>query len=140
MIGATASSGIAGTPCEQVSRRTASGSKALTAQIGQRSPKAGGYGQLVFFWAGRTFLGWDSRYEGMSILRLSGNGGHIIPVTCAHYAPSDPAYDPSLPPVTIGYRWRDGRLAAGATPPSLSVCPSSNDRVCGLLEPPSPGL
>ena len=99
---------------------TGSGSKALTAEIGQRSPTADGYGQLVFFWAGTTFLGWDSLYESVSILRLSGNGDHAVKVTYAHYAANDPAYDPSLPPVAISYRWRDGRLSASATPPSLS--------------------
>ena len=93
---------------------------ALTAEIGQRFPTADGYGQLVFFWHDGRFLGWDSRYESMSIMRLRSAGPRTFKVTYAHYAANDPAYDPSLPPVTVSYRWRHQRLIASATPPNRS--------------------
>jgi LppP/LprE lipoprotein len=99
---------------------TRDGSFALTASVGQRVPTADGYGQLVFFWRGRTFLGWDSIYESVSVLRITRWGSHTLRVTYAHYAAKDPAYDPSLRPVNVFYRWRHGRLAGDRLPPSLS--------------------
>ena len=98
---------------------TKDGSFALTAVVGQRVPTADGYGQLVFFWRGRTFLGWDSIYESVSVLRITRWGSHTLRVTYAHYAAKDPAYDPSLPPVNVFYRWRHDRLAGDRLPPSL---------------------
>jgi len=104
---------------------TKDGPLALTAVVGQRFPTADGYGQLVFFWRGRTFLGWDSIYESVSIVRVARWGAHTIRVTYAHYASGDAAYDPSLKPVSVDYRWRGGRLVASRTPPSLSFLDQS---------------
>jgi hypothetical protein len=88
----------------------------LTAAIGQRFPTADGYGQLVFFWHNDHFLGWDSVFESVSILKLrSPTTGEFV-ATYAHYAPSDPLYNPSLPPISAAYRWTGTKLIASGTP------------------------
>jgi hypothetical protein len=60
----------------------------LTAAIGQRFPTADGYGQLIFFWHNDHFLGSDSVFESVSILKLrSPTTGEFV-ATYAHYTPS----------------------------------------------------
>lgn len=90
----------------------------LTAVRGARSPSADGYGQLVFFWHNQTFLGWDSKYESMDILKVWSPGPHQIAVSYAHYAATDGACCPSLPPVVIYYSWENGHLVSTGAPPT----------------------
>jgi hypothetical protein len=88
----------------------------LTAVIGQRHPTSDGHGQIVFFWHGTRFLGWDSVFESDSITRVApaGNG---FRATYTRYAANDPECCASLPPVTLAYRWTGQRLASSGTPP-----------------------
>lgn len=79
----------------------------LTAVIGQRTPTADGHGQLVFFWQGGRFAGWDAETEAMSITKVTGGAGYFR-VTCAHYAANDPACCASRSPVTVTSAWQDG--------------------------------
>ncbi|MCO6009233.1 LppP/LprE family lipoprotein [Actinoallomurus purpureus] len=78
----------------------------LTAVVGQRIPTADGKGQLVFFWHGTTFIGWDAVTETDSIRRITAGPGYFT-VTYTHYAAKDPMCCASLPPVTITYAWQD---------------------------------
>lgn len=91
----------------------------LTAAIGQRTPTADGHGQLVFFWQGSRFIGWDAETEAMSITKVTGGTGYFQ-VTYTHYAPNDPACCASLPPVTVTYVWQDndGFTPSGGTRPA----------------------
>jgi hypothetical protein len=91
----------------------------LTAAIGQRFPTADGHGQLVFFWHNDHFLGWNSVYESMSILSLRSAAAGEFTVSYAHYAAADPACCPSLPPLSITYRFTGTKLVASGTPPNL---------------------
>lgn len=91
----------------------------LTALIGQRTPNADAHGQLVFFWQGNRFLGWDAETEAMSITKITGGTGYFQ-VTYAHYAANDPACCPSLPPVSLAYvsQDEDGLVPSGGTRPT----------------------
>jgi hypothetical protein len=90
----------------------------LTAVIGQRTPSADGHGQLVFFWQGNRFIGWDAEIEAMSITKVAGGNGYFT-VTYEHYAPKDPACCASLPPVNVTYVWQDdGFVPSGGTRPT----------------------
>jgi hypothetical protein len=93
----------------------------LTAAVGQRYPTADAHGQLVFFWHGTRFLGLDSVRESDSITRLSGTRTGAFRVTYPHYASKDAECCPSLPPVTVLYRWNGQRLSASGTPPLHST-------------------
>ncbi|GAA0345429.1 LppP/LprE family lipoprotein [Actinoallomurus spadix] len=89
----------------------------LTAVIGQRYPTADGKGQLVFFWHGTRFLGWDTGTETDAVRGVTAGPGSFR-VTYLHYAERDPECCPSLPPATVTYTWQDGgRLAASGAPP-----------------------
>jgi len=81
----------------------------LTAVIGQRYPTADGYGELVFFWHNRDFLGWDCDHEHFDIIDVSSPGPGRITVTYANYAENDPLCCPSLPPVNVTFAWIPGR-------------------------------
>jgi hypothetical protein len=89
----------------------------LTAVIGQRTPAADGHGQLVFFWQGNRFIGWDADTEAMSITKVTGKAGYFQ-VAYAHYAAKDPACCASLRPVTVSYVWQDndGFVPSGNRP------------------------
>lgn len=90
----------------------------LTAVIGQRYPTADGKGQLVFFWHGTRFLGWDAGTETDAVRDVTAGPGSFR-VTYLHYAERDPECCPSLPPATVTYTWQDGgRLAASGAPPA----------------------
>src|SRR6476469_4717820 len=89
----------------------------LTAAIGHRSRTADGYGQLVFFWHGDRFLGWDSSSESVAIIRVSSRPHNAFAVTYPHYASSDPNCCPSMRPVTVLYTWTGTHLRASGTPP-----------------------
>ena len=93
----------------------------LTAIVGVRYPTADAKGQLVFFWHGRQFLGWDSRYESNAIVGLSSPAPGVFAVRFAHYAPTDALCCPSLRPVQILYRWTGSRIQASGTPPLTSA-------------------
>jgi hypothetical protein len=82
----------------------------LTAAIGVRHITADGKGQLVFFFRGGKFLGWDSKYEIASIKDVKNAGEGRFDVTYIRYAASDPLCCPSLSPKTVRYRWNGSRL------------------------------
>ncbi|MCO5994782.1 LppP/LprE family lipoprotein [Actinoallomurus rhizosphaericola] len=89
----------------------------LTAVIGQRYPTADGKGQLVFFWHGTRFLGWDAVTETDAVREVTAGPGRFR-VTYLHYAARDPECCPSLPPAAVTYTWQDdGRLATAGTRP-----------------------
>ncbi len=89
----------------------------LTAVIGTRSPSADGYGQLVFFWHGTTFVGWDRSSESLAIQAITPGKPGAIRVTYAHYGPDDGLCCPSLPAVTIEYRWNGHGFTPSGMPP-----------------------
>jgi hypothetical protein len=90
----------------------------LTAMVGTRTPAADGHGQLVFFWQGNRFIGWDAETEAMSITKITGGTGYFT-VTYEHYAAQDPACCASLPPVNVTYVWQDdGFVPSGGTRPT----------------------
>ncbi|MEV5755101.1 LppP/LprE family lipoprotein [Actinoallomurus sp. NPDC052308] len=89
----------------------------LTAVVGRRYPTADGKGQLVFFWHGTRFLGWDAVTETDAVRDLTGGPGHFR-ITYLHYAPQDPECCASLPPAAVTYTWQDdGRLVPSGTRP-----------------------
>jgi hypothetical protein len=89
----------------------------LTAMVGRRSPTADGYGQLVFFWHGDRFLGWDTSSERTAIKDVVVHAPRAFAVTYPRYASGDPLCCPSLPPATVVYTWTGARLEASSTPP-----------------------
>jgi hypothetical protein len=89
----------------------------LTAAIGQRYPTADGHGQLIFFWHGTHFLGWDAPQESTSITHLAPAGAGAFRVSYLRYAPNDAECCPSLPPVTLDYHWTGQAFTASGTPP-----------------------
>lgn len=92
----------------------------LTAIQGVRYPTADGYGQLVFFWRNATFLGWDSKSESNVIKGISSAGPGAFSVTFEQYAESDALCCPSLPDVSITFRW-DGTSLNAESPIPASV-------------------
>jgi len=94
----------------------------LTAAVGQRYPTADGMGQLVFFWHGTRFLGWDAVTETDSVRNLTSGPGYFR-ITYLHYRPQDAECCPSLPPAAVTYTWQDsGRLvASGRRPQHISI-------------------
>ncbi|WAH36323.1 LppP/LprE family lipoprotein [Alicyclobacillus dauci] len=92
---------------------TAPNGDTVTAAIGSRSPSADGYGQVVFFFHNRQFVGLDSNDEKTSIrsVKPAGDGGMSFNVTYANYAWSDPLYSPSLPLVTVTFAWDGTRFS-----------------------------
>lgn len=95
----------------------------LTAIPVVRWPSADGHGQYVLFWDNGRFLGSNTLAvlptlgpEAAS-LRIVGYGPDRIVIRYAVYRPSDPMYDPSLPPKVVRYSWSGTRLCASATVP-----------------------
>jgi LppP/LprE lipoprotein len=91
----------------------------LTAIAGVRNPTADAYGQLIFFFHGRRFLGWDSNHE-KTALTVKARGGEFA-ASYAHYRRSDPLCCPSLPPVRVRYRWTGHRLKPSGRAPEQGV-------------------
>jgi LppP/LprE lipoprotein len=89
---------------------------AITAQVAMPDPSADGYGNLVFFFHGHRFLGWDSNHEALSIERLVVTGAGFR-VRYANYAASDPLCCPSQGSVSVRYTWHRGQLRSHGTPP-----------------------
>jgi hypothetical protein len=89
----------------------------LTAVIGTRSPSADGRGQLVFFWHGTTFVGWDSSSESLAIQAIAPGKPGTFRVTYDHYGPDDALCCPSLAAVTIEYRWNGRGFTPSGMPP-----------------------
>ncbi|MGA3146792.1 MAG: LppP/LprE family lipoprotein [Acidimicrobiales bacterium] len=92
----------------------------LTAVPALRNPSTDGHGALVFFWHNQTFLGWDTNKETWNV-SVRGGGANAIEATYADYAPGEPACCPSLPPVTITYRWNGVGLAQNRTLPAGAI-------------------
>lgn len=97
----------------------------LTAAIGVRSITADGHGQLVFFFHGQHFLGWDSNREINSIQDITAVGPRRLDVTYVRYAPDDPLCCPSLSPLAAPARRKSIRPCArtGAPMPTMSCAP-----------------
>lgn len=92
----------------------------ITAVIGVRYPTADGKGQLVFFFHGRKFLGWDTARESIAIASIHRGRGPRLRVRYVHYAPSDAYCCPSRSPVTVTYRWTGKRIVASRVPPNAT--------------------
>lgn len=92
----------------------------ITAVIGVRSPTADGYGQLVFFFHGRRFLGWDTARESPALIAIHRGRGPRIQVRYAHYAKRDALCCPSRAPITVTYRWTGTRITASRVPPNAT--------------------
>jgi hypothetical protein len=93
----------------------------LTAVVGTRSNAADGGGQVLFFFHGTKFVGWDGDTETTGVQHLSGAGAKAFTVQYTHFAAADPACCPSLKPVTIHWIWQDadGFVPSGGTRPHL---------------------
>ena len=91
----------------------------LTAVPALRSPSADGHGWLLFFWHNRTFLGWDTNQETWNVgVRAD---GQAIQATYPRYASGDAACCPSLPSITITYRWNGTGLVQDQPLPSEAI-------------------
>jgi LppP/LprE lipoprotein len=91
----------------------------LTAIVGVRNPTADAFGQLIFFFHGRRFLGWDSSRETTAV-RVRARGGAFA-ASYAHYRRADPLCCPSLPDVHVRYRWNGRRIVASRRAPRQNV-------------------
>jgi LppP/LprE lipoprotein len=87
----------------------------LTAVVGVRNPTADAFGQLIFFFHGRRFLGWDSNRENPQVaVRAS---GRAFAAVYAHYRRTDPLCCPSLPSIHVRFGWTGHRLVPSLRPP-----------------------
>jgi hypothetical protein len=91
----------------------------LTAIAGVRHPTADAFGQLIFFFHGRHFLGWDSNHE-KTALSVKASRGEFVG-TYAHYRRSDPLCCPSLPSLRVRYHWTGRRLKPSGRPPQQAI-------------------
>lgn len=89
----------------------------LTAVVGVHASNADGHGQLVFFWHGAQFLGWDTVSMRTQVNQVRPGGDGVFRVAYADYAPADGLCCPSLPPLTVSYRFDGRRLVASDLPP-----------------------
>jgi len=92
----------------------------ITAIVGGRYPTADGKGQLVFFFHGRTFLGWDTSRESIAIAPIRRGRGSRIRVPYVHYARKDALCCPTRGRLTVTYRWTRGRLVPNRRPPNAT--------------------
>jgi hypothetical protein len=92
----------------------------LTAVPALRNPSADGHGSLVFFWHNQRFVGWDTNMETWNVQVRSG-GSDTIDAKYPVYAKGDAACCPSLPPITITYRWGGDALTQSAPLPAGSL-------------------
>lgn len=95
--------------------------RVLSAVIGVRSPTADGYGQLVFFFLDRKFVGLSSQVEATAIRSLVAGAPHQFRVGYATYAPGAPTYAPRSKPLWISYRWEHGRIVASRPIPKSAA-------------------
>ncbi|HZX05750.1 LppP/LprE family lipoprotein [Kribbella sp.] len=95
----------------------------LTAVVGTRSNAADGGGQVVFFFHGTKFVGWDGDTETSGVTSLAGAGQGVFTIKYTHFAKDDPACCPSLSPVTIHWSWQDndGFAPSGGTRPYVGT-------------------
>lgn len=95
----------------------------LTAVVGTRSNAADGGGQVVFFFHGTKFVGWDGDTETSGVQHLAGAGARTFTIQYRHFATGDPACCPSLKPVTIHWIWQDqdGFAPSGGTRPTVGT-------------------
>ena len=91
----------------------------LTAVAGVREPSADDTGELVFFWHGDTFLGWDSLFESKRLVLKSAGPGRFA-VTYADYTGKATSR-----PVSVTYVWSGSNLVPDSSPPSESGTPIS---------------
>lgn len=96
----------------------------LSAVVGRRSGAADNGGEIVFFFHGTKFVGWDGDTETSGIDSLSG-AGYQFKVRYAHYGPNDPACCPSLKPVTLrwGFQDNEGFVPSRGTRPRQQGTP-----------------
>jgi hypothetical protein len=92
---------------------TAGDGSTITAVAAVRRQSADGTGQIVLFFRGGRFLGWDSAFESLR-LRLTA-ARHIV-VRYGVYRGNDPFCCPSGVR-RITYRWNGRRIVASGTPP-----------------------
>jgi LppP/LprE lipoprotein len=92
----------------------------ITAVVGGRAPTADGYGQLVFFFHGRVFLGWDTIRESIAIAPIHRGRGSRIVVPYVHYAPDDALCCPTRGRRVVIYRWTGRRIAPDGRPPNAT--------------------
>jgi hypothetical protein len=92
----------------------------LTAVTARRNPSADGHGWLVFFWHNQRFVGWDTNMETWNV-QVHAGGPDSIEAEYPVYAKGDAACCPSLPPVTITYRWGGAALAQSTPLPPGSL-------------------
>src|SRR5262249_18594794 len=93
------------------------GSTPLIAIAGTKIGSADGYNQWVFFFTGTTFIGTDTFDPSPGLQLVGSPGSGPVNVQYVAYAPSDPPWCPTLPPVTITYTWNGSKLTPNATPP-----------------------
>ncbi|GAA1610357.1 MULTISPECIES: LppP/LprE family lipoprotein [Kribbella] len=95
----------------------------LTAVVGTRSNAADSGGQVVFFFHGTKFVGWDGDTETSGVTSLAGAGQGVFTIKYTHFAKDDPACCPSLKPVTIHWSWQDndGFAPSGGTRPYVGT-------------------
>ncbi|HEX5368653.1 MAG TPA: LppP/LprE family lipoprotein [Dehalococcoidia bacterium] len=91
----------------------------LTAVAAVRQPTADDSGEIVFFWHGDTFLGWDSVYESRRATVKSAGDGKFE-VTYADYDRTNEGK-----PVVVTYAWNGERLVPDASPPAGASTPVS---------------
>jgi hypothetical protein len=72
---------------------------------------------LVFFWHNKKFVGWDSPQEALTTRTIAAAGPQAFAVTYDNYAARDGLCCPSLPPVTITYRWTTTAFQPESTVP-----------------------
>jgi hypothetical protein len=88
----------------------------ITAAHGTRYPTADGYGQLVFFWHNKEFIGWDAIYESLSSKITDYGPGYFV-VSYSNYAKGDSLASPSLPNINIKYKWNGNSFISSGEPP-----------------------
>ncbi len=104
-----------------------------TAVVGMRWPTADGLGQVVFFFAGKRFLGVNSTKEVYAVSQIRAVGEGVFAVTYANYKPTDPAVDPTLPPYTVDYRvTSQGVAASRSLPPTVLDRQTAQRKTAGL--------
>lgn len=88
----------------------------LTAAIGGKFRSADGFGQLLVFWHGKDYIGWNTPYLS-TYIHLSSTAPGVFVARFAQYQSNDAICCPSLPPAIILYRWDGTRIIASSTPP-----------------------
>lgn len=97
--------------------RDGRGTGALTAVVGVRYPTADAYGQVVFFWHNRRFVGWDSPWEKTAIMRVWSPAPGVFAIKYARYRARDPLCCPTRKPLVIRSAWSGAMFIANGVPP-----------------------